>query len=87
MPVHLALGIAASLATQPYQDDRHDATDRAHDRHTHQHNPDHRTVVDASRFMTSRESPVDLPLPIEDDAFFFVVFGDRTGGPTRAWRF
>ncbi|MBL8842649.1 MAG: metallophosphoesterase [Planctomycetes bacterium] len=34
-----------------------------------------------ARFLTSRESPVVLPLPLEDDAFLFAVFGDRTGGP------
>lgn len=33
------------------------------------------------RFTTSRTSPIQLPLPDEKDAFFFVVFGDRTGGP------
>lgn len=34
-----------------------------------------------SRFITSRSSPVALPLPAEEDAFTFAVFGDRTGGP------
>jgi len=33
------------------------------------------------RFSTDRESAVQLPLPEEDDAFVFAVFGDRTGGP------
>jgi hypothetical protein len=36
---------------------------------------------DPARFLTSRNSPIQLPLPNEEDAFFFVVFGDRTGGP------
>lgn len=36
---------------------------------------------DPSRFLTSRKSPIQLPLPSEDGAFFFAVFGDRTGGP------
>jgi len=36
---------------------------------------------DPARFLTSRKSPIQLPLPSEEDAFFFVVFGDRTGGP------
>ncbi len=36
---------------------------------------------DPSRFMTSRSSPIQLPLPNEEDAFFFAIFGDRTGGP------
>lgn len=30
---------------------------------------------------TDRPLNVDLPLPAEDDAFTFAVFGDRTGGP------
>ncbi|MBL8860208.1 MAG: metallophosphoesterase [Planctomycetes bacterium] len=30
---------------------------------------------------TSRPNPLLLPLPDEKDAFFFVVFGDRTSGP------
>jgi len=37
--------------------------------------------VDARRFITSRRSDVQLPLPEETDSFFFVVYGDRTGGP------
>ena len=34
-----------------------------------------------ARFTTTRQSPIVLPLPDEQDAFFFVVFGDRTTGP------
>ncbi len=30
---------------------------------------------------TTRQSAVTLPLPKSDDAFHFLVFGDRTGGP------
>jgi len=37
--------------------------------------------VDVRRFLTNRDSKVTLPLPDEEDAFFFCVFGDRTGGP------
>src|SRR5258706_1156716 len=36
---------------------------------------------DDPRFTTTRQSPIVLPLPDERDAFFFVVFGDRTTGP------
>ena len=32
---------------------------------------------------TDRPVKVELALPVEDDAFTFVVFGDRTGGPAR----
>lgn len=35
----------------------------------------------AERFFTDRASEVTLPLPPEDDAFVFAVFGDRTTGP------
>ncbi|MFI4859226.1 MAG: LamG-like jellyroll fold domain-containing protein [Phycisphaerales bacterium JB063] len=40
----------------------------------HDHDP-------RERFITNRVSGVELPLTDEADAFFFVVFGDRTGGP------
>ncbi|WP_221285043.1 LamG-like jellyroll fold domain-containing protein [Haloferula luteola] len=33
------------------------------------------------RFLTSREAAAALRLPKEEDAFSFIVFGDRTGGP------
>lgn len=36
---------------------------------------------DAQRFVTTRSSAIRLPLASEQDAFSFVVFGDRTGGP------
>lgn len=36
---------------------------------------------DARRFLTSRAGALELPLPEEEDAFFFAVYGDRTGGP------
>lgn len=40
----------------------------------------------AERFSTSRGNPLVLPLPDEKDAFFFVVFGDRTNGPPEGVR-
>ena len=40
----------------------------------------HPRAVDGSRFHTDRDAAA-LPLPGEEDAFFFAVFGDRTGGP------
>jgi hypothetical protein len=36
---------------------------------------------DHARFDTDRDRPRVLPLPVEDDAFHFAIFGDRTGGP------
>lgn len=54
----------------------------SHERHLHTHNRPHSTVApDGTRFFTTRDSAVTLPLPGEDDAFVFAVFGDRTGGP------
>lgn len=38
-------------------------------------------VDDPTRFHTDRPDPKVLPVPEEKDAFTFVVFGDRTGGP------
>ena len=34
-----------------------------------------------TRFLTSRTKAAPIKLPVEDDAFLFAVFGDRTGGP------
>lgn len=53
-----------------------------HERHLHTHNREHATVApDGTRFFTTRDSSVTLPLPGETDAFVFAIFGDRTGGP------
>ena len=50
-------------------------------RHPHYHPHPHPTTEDASRFTTNRPRPRAPELPVEDDAFVFGVFGDRTGGP------
>jgi len=47
----------------------------------HTHDRDDLPVVDGERFLTSRTSSVDLPLPSQEDTFVFAIFGDRTGGP------
>lgn len=53
-----------------------------HNHHHHRHGEKHETVIPTpARFMTSRKSDVELPLPNENDAFTFIVYGDRTGGP------
>jgi len=53
-----------------------------HNHHHHRHGDKHETVAPTpERFHTSRKSEIDLPLPAEKDAFTFVVYGDRTGGP------
>lgn len=52
-------------------------------RHHHHHHGGKLPVEPAGpeRFVTSREAAAALSLPKEEDAFSFVVFGDRTGGP------
>lgn len=80
--IGLGLALASGAAFAQHGDDPSGLhVDPAHTRHTHQHNPDHATDDDPARFHTTRTSRVDLPLPNEEDAFFFVIFGDRTGGP------
>ena len=55
-----------------------------HNHHLHRHGEKHETVTPTpDRFHTSRNSEIDLPLPAEKDAFTFVVYGDRTGGPPK----
>lgn len=52
-----------------------------HDHHKHHYNPPHKTVpADGDRFHTNREGGA-LKLPVEEDAFTFAIYGDRTGGP------
>lgn len=51
-----------------------------HRHHHHKHGHPVPTTLDPSRFHTNRRG-AELPLPGEEDAFFFVVFGDRTAGP------
>lgn len=64
----LLLTLAATAVPLPH--DEHAATPK---KHPAWHDP--------ARFLTSRRSPIQLPLPTEEDAFFFAIFGDRTGGP------
>ncbi len=73
---------AQAPATQPADVDYPATTPNVgHERHLHPHNPPHPRTPDASRFHTSRPDALQLPLPHEEDAFVFAVFGDRTGGP------
>lgn len=51
-----------------------------HQRHFHRHNRPHATTTQEGRLQTSRVGK-SLALPVEQDAFTFAVFGDRTGGP------
>lgn len=66
--IHAVLALAASALPH-----HHDEGAAPAKKHPARHDP--------SRFLTSRNSPIRLPLPEEEDAFFFAIFGDRTGGP------
>lgn len=70
------LAISPALADPPVN------PNIGHNHHLHRHGEKHETVAPTpERFHTSRSSEIDLPLPAEKDAFTFVVYGDRTGGP------
>jgi hypothetical protein len=75
----LSLSLGSNALAQHAEDNLH--IDPTHERHLHKHGHDHATSNDRTRFHTSRSSEITLPLPNEEDAFFFVVYGDRTGGP------
>ncbi|MEZ6164980.1 MAG: metallophosphoesterase family protein [Phycisphaerales bacterium] len=70
-----------STFAQPQDDTQPESENVGHTRHHHPHNPKHETTDDETRFYTDRESDVQIALPLEKDAFSFVIFGDRTGGP------
>ncbi|MEL7237503.1 MAG: LamG-like jellyroll fold domain-containing protein [Planctomycetota bacterium] len=79
----LLLSCASPLAADPETSENLPPTSDnvGHGHHLHPHNPPHPTEPGGTRFFTSRDSKVNLPLPTEEDAFTFVVFGARTGGP------
>ena len=53
----------------------------SHGRHMHRHGDPHPTVQpNTQRIFTTRSSEIVLPIPSEEEAFTFAVFGDRTGG-------
>ncbi len=77
-----AMALVTGSALGQAQPEKKPADNIGHTRHTHHHNPKHATEAPtAKRFTTSRKSEIVLPLPTEQDAFTFVVYGDRTGGP------
>lgn len=77
----VALLIFSFVGLNAFAQDKPATAPLEHDRHTHKHNPDHPTEkAEGPRFHTTRTG-APLKLPKEDDAFTFVVFGDRTGGP------
>ncbi len=68
----LASALAASVQSQD---------NIGHERHQHRYGEAHQTQPPTpGRFITNRDGAI-LELPNEEDAFFFVVYGDRTGGP------
>lgn len=75
-------GVREPGAMEPGYEAKTDTPFLFHERHLHTHNRKHATVApDGTRFFTTRDSSVTLPLPGETDAFVFAIFGDRTGGP------
>ncbi len=70
------LAISPTLADPPIN------PNIGHNHHRHRHGGKHETEAPTpARFHSSRTSKIDLPLPAEKEAFTFVVYGDRTGGP------
>jgi len=79
----LAASVCLAVLQVPCQA-QNEAENLEHARHLHHHNAPHKTeAATDKRFYTTRSSDVALPLPNEDDAFVFAVFGDRTGGPAK----
>ncbi|MEM6506663.1 MAG: metallophosphoesterase, partial [Planctomycetota bacterium] len=73
--------LCLSLVPHVFAQDKPATAPLEHDRHTHKHNPPHKTVpAQGDRFHTNRDG-TKLVLPVEEDAFTFAIFGDRTGGP------
>ena len=65
------LSITSALAVPPIN------PNIGHNHHHHRHGKKHETVAPTpARFVTSRRSSVELPLPNEKDAFTFIVYGD-----------
>ena len=77
--------LAASVAAQPTPapEPVEDAAlpNVGHTRHHHPRTPKLPATTDPRRLTTSRANARSLPVPDEQDAFTFVIFGDRTGGP------
>ncbi|MFG0264656.1 MAG: LamG-like jellyroll fold domain-containing protein [Rhodopirellula sp. JB055] len=67
----IAMGLfcLAFIAAFPQMSSAHDGDES----HTHEHPTN-------NSFFTTRENSQVLPLALEEDAFQFVVYGDRTGG-------
>lgn len=73
---------SSSSALMKDADDRESTPHLGHGRHLHPHGQPHPVVQpEEKRFFSTRSSAIQLPLPMENDAFVFAVFGDRTGGP------
>lgn len=88
-PLHFAmvlpmkrLALTLTLATPLLAQEDAVNPNIGHHHHHHRHGDKHPVEkAGPERFATSREAAAALSLPMEKDAFNFVVFGDRTGGP------
>ncbi len=73
--------IVASLLASTLAASAQSQDNIGHERHQHRYGEPHQTQPPTpKRFITNRDGAT-LELPNEEDAFFFVVYGDRTGGP------
>lgn len=79
--IAVAAAVALILSLGPAAGAQPETGNVGHERHHHPRNPKHGAeAATPGRFVTNREG-APLALPVEEDAFFFIVFGDRTGGP------
>ncbi|MBI1248168.1 hypothetical protein GC197_10055 [bacterium] len=82
LPAILWIGVFGLATASAQEQPANPTPNLVHDHHMHHHNHHHATEqATEKRFYTTRSSDVMLPLPNEEDAFVFAVFGDRTGGP------
>jgi hypothetical protein len=79
LSVGVLVGLSANVPAQAQPEEN-----IGHTRHLHHNNEPHGKAPNSpDRFITTRSSDIVLPLPEEKDAFTFVVYGDRTGGPVK----
>ncbi|HMO27189.1 MAG TPA: metallophosphoesterase, partial [Tepidisphaeraceae bacterium] len=82
----ILLGALTTFGQEPPAVDETPLPNVGHTRHHHPRTPKMPGTPDPARFTTSRPDALQLPLPEEKDAFTFVIFGDRTGGPAEGVR-
>jgi hypothetical protein len=81
-PAPACIAVSLALLAPAFAAEAAEPVDNiGHARHTHKHGRPHdRVPAEGPRFITNRVG-APLELPVEEDAFVFAIFGDRTGGP------